>query len=349
MSKRDYYDVLGIKKGASSDEIKKAYRKLAKEYHPDKGGDEQKFKEISEAYETLSDSNKKANYDQFGHSGPQRGGGPFGGFRNPFGGGFGGGFGGYHNEPQIRVGSDMSLVLKLSLEETFTGVKKTYKYNRKVSCKSCSGHGGEDVKTCSVCEGSGRTINVIKSPMGIIQQIVTCQACEGLGKTYTKACNTCNGNGVVDSVETIEVDVPAGVMDGMTFVMEGKGHGVKGGVEGDLHIKIHELTHKIFTRSGADLKLTLKLSYPQLVLGDKVEIDTIEGTKIRVTIPEHSEVGSNLRIPFKGTKQYGRETRGDVLITLGVEIPKKLDDDTKALIIDLKEKLDKNVATQQTN
>ena len=345
MSKRDYYDVLGIKKGASSDEIKKAYRKLAKEYHPDKGGDEQKFKEVSEAYEILSDSDKKANYDQFGHSGQQRGGNPFGGFRNPFG----GGFAGFSDGPQTRVGSDMSLVLKLTLEETFTGVKKTYKYTRKVTCNTCSGHGGEDVHNCNVCGGSGKTLNVIKTPMGIIQQIVTCQACEGLGKTYTTACKTCNGNGVVDTIETIEVDVPAGVMDGMTFIMQGKGHGIKGGVEGDLQIKIHEAAHKMFNRSGADLKMILKLSYPQLVLGDKVEIDTIEGTKIRVTIPEHSDVGSNLRIPFKGTKQYGRDTRGDILITLGIEIPKKLDDDTKAIIIDLKEKLDKNVETEKKN
>jgi molecular chaperone DnaJ len=342
MSKRDYYDVLGIKKGASSDEIKKSYRKLAKEYHPDKGGDEQKFKEISEAYETLSDSEKKANYDRFGHSGPGQQGHPFGGFRNPFGGGF-------SNGPEIRVGSDMSLVVKLTLEETFTGLKKSYKYTRKVSCNTCSGHGGEDVHDCTICGGSGRTMHVFKTPMGIVQQIVTCQACEGLGKTFTKACETCNGNGVVDNSETIEVNIPSGVMDGMTFVMQGKGHGVRGGVEGDLHIKIQELNHKIFNRSGADLKMTLKLSYPQLVLGDKVEIETIEGSKIRVTIPEHSDVGSNLRIPFKGTRQYGRDTRGDILITLGVDIPKKLDDDIKAVIIDLKEKLEKNVETEKTN
>lgn len=340
MSKRDYYDVLGIKKGASSDEIKKAYRKLAKEHHPDKGGDEQKFKEISEAYEILSDNDKKANYDRFGHSNPRQGFDPFAGFRNPFGGGF---------EQQTRVGSDMSLLIKLSLEEIFTGVKKTYRYTRKTKCGSCDGHGGEDIKDCGVCGGSGRMVNVMRTPMGIIQQMTTCNACEGLGQTYTKQCNTCHGGGVVDSKEEVEVEIPAGVFEGMTFVMQGKGHGIKSGIEGDLHIKIHELKHDIFTRSGSDLKMNLKLSYPQLILGDKVDITTIEGSKIRITIPEHSDVGSNLRIPFKGVTTYGKDGRGDILITLGIDIPKKLDDDTKALIIDLKEKLNKNVETEKTN
>jgi molecular chaperone DnaJ len=346
MSKRDYYEVLGLKKGATSDEIKKAYRKLAKEHHPDKGGSEDKFKEISEAYDTLSDSDKKTNYDRFGHSKGGQQGNPFGGFRNPFRGGGGAGFGG---RPQTPVGSDMSLLLKLTLEEIFTGAKKTYKYTRKAKCGTCNGHGGEDVVDCGVCGGSGHVVNVYNTPMGHIQQVTICNACNGLGNSYTKQCKTCTGNGLVDSTETVEVDIPAGVMEGMTFVMAGKGHGVKGGTEGDLHIKIHEIPHKNYTRSGSDLKLNLKLSYPQLILGDKVEIETIEGSKIRITIPEYSDVGNNLRIPYKGIKTYGKDGRGDVLITLGIDMPNKLDDDTKALVIDLKEKLSKNVATEQTN
>lgn len=350
MSKRDYYEILAINKNASQDEIKKAYRKLAKEYHPDKGGDEQKFKEISEAYEVLSDNEKKANYDRFGHSNPnQRQGNPFSGFRNPFGGGFGGGFGGFTNEPQIRTGPDMSVLIKLTLEEIFTGVKKTYKYNRKVKCNTCNGHGGEDTKQCNNCGGSGRAINIIETPIGVIQQVTTCHVCNGMGQTYTKQCNTCNGDGVVDKLETIEVDIPSGVSEGMSFVMEGKGSGIKGGVEGDLYVKIHELQHKQYIRSGSDLKMTLKLSYPQLILGDKVEIETIDGSKIRISIPEHSDVGSNLRIPFKGIKTYGKEGRGDVLITLSIHIPKIIDDDTKSLIIDLKEKLEKNIETEKIN
>jgi len=342
MSKRDYYDVLGVSKTASANDIKKAYRKLAKEYHPDKGGDEQKFKEISEAYETLSDDQKRSNYDRFGHDAGNRDGNPFSGFRNPFGGGF-------SMEPEVKVGQDMSLIIKLTLEETFNGVNKTYNYTRKTKCQPCSGKGGEGSVSCTACGGSGRTISVIRTPMGMIQQIITCQVCQGDGETYKTQCQTCKGEGVVNTKETIEVNVPAGVIDGMSFVMQGKGHGVKNGVEGDLIIKIQELQHKIYTRSGADLKMNLKLSYPQLILGGKVDIETIEGTKIRITIPEYSDVGSNLRIPFKGSKLYGKDGRGDVLITLGVDIPKNLDDDTKATIIELKEKLDKKVETEESN
>ena len=331
MSKRDYYEVLGLKKGATADEIKKAYRKLAKEHHPDKGGSEDKFKEVSEAYDTLSDSEKKSNYDRFGSSkgGPQAN--PFG--RNPFSGGF-------HARPTpAPVGADMSLLVKLTLEEIFTGTKKTYKYTRKAKCNSCNGHGGEDVIDCGVCNGSGHVVTVYNTPVGHIQQVTTCTACGGSGNSYTKECKPCSGYGLIDNEETVEVDIPSGVLEGMTFIMSGKGHGIKHGVEGDLHIKIHEIPHKTYTRSGSDLKLNLKLSYPQLVLGDKVDIETIEGTKIRVTIPEYSDVGSNLRIPFKGIKTYGKDGRGDILITLNVEIPKILDGETKEIIIDLKEKL----------
>jgi molecular chaperone DnaJ len=341
MSKKDYYEVLGLKKGATSDEIKKSYRKLAKEHHPDKGGSEDKFKEISEAYDTLSDSDKKNKYDRFGHSNGNQQGSPFGG-RNHFRGGF-------HTQPQTIVGADMSLLVKLTLEEIFTGTKKTYKYNRKAKCGTCKGHGGEDIVDCSMCGGSGHVVNIYNTPMGQIQQVTTCTACNGIGNSYTKECKTCSGYGLVDTVENVEVDIPAGVIEGMTFVMSGKGHGVKGGNEGDLHIKIHEAPHKTYTRSGSDLKMNLKLSYPQLVLGDKIEIETIEGSKIRISIPEYSDVGNNLRIPYKGIKTYGKDGRGDLLITLGVYMPKSVDDEVKSIIIDLKEKLTKNVATHQTN
>jgi len=328
MSKRDYYDVLGIQKNASADEIKKSYRKLAKEHHPDRGGDEQKFKEISEAYETLSDSGKKANYDKFGHSSPKQGFDPFGGFRNPFGGG--------HNTAH---GSNISLVIKLTQEDVFNGVNKSYKYTRKAKCGTCDGHGGENTVDCNVCGGSGRMVNIIKTPLGIIQQMATCNHCRGTGKTYTKECGTCKGGGVIDTDETVEVEIPSGVIDGMSFVMGGKGHGIKNGDEGDLVIKILELPHKLFTRNGKDLKLTIKVPFPTMILGGKMEVPTIEGNNIRITIPEYSEVGQTLRIPFKGTKVYGDENRGDIFVSLSVDIPKEIDDDTKSLIIDLKEKL----------
>jgi len=188
-------------------------------------------------------------------------------------------------------------------------------------------------------------VHVMKTPMGIIQQMTACNHCSGTGKTYTKECGKCKGNGVVDKEEMVEVEVPSGVIDGMSFVMEGKGHCVKNGEEGDLIIKILELPHKLFTRNGKDLKLTLKVPFPTMVLGGKMEIPTIEGNNIRITIPEHSEVGQTLRIPFKGIKVYGDDGRGDIFVNLSVDIPKEIDDETKSVIIDLKEKL---LATQNS-
>lgn len=339
MSKRDYYEVLGLKKGAQPDEIKKAYRKLAKEFHPDKNqGDkeaENKFKEISEAYEHLSDADKKAKYDRFGHN---SGGVNMDDIFSQFGDIFGGRR--QQQQQRVRVGGNMSLLLKLTQEEIFTGVKKTYKYTRNVSCNDCGGHGGIDVTDCADCNGTGMRTQVFQTPMGYVQQQTGCSSCDATGKKYKTACTSCGGKGLKNVEETIEVEVPAGVQEGMAFVMERKGHGVKSGIEGDLHIKIMELPHKIFTRNGADLKMTLKLNYHQLVLGDKVEIDTIEGGKIRMSIPEGSDVGSNLRVPFKGTKLYGKESRGDIIVTLGIDIPKNPNDKLKEAVIGLKEIID---------
>ena len=337
MSKRDYYAVLGLTKGASQDEIKKAYRKLAKELHPDKGGDEDKFKEVSEAYEVLSDEDKKSNYDRFGHNQPRGGGG------NPFGFNAEDIFGRHFNQgyKQVRVGETLSLTVKLTLEEIFSGVNKTYSYNRNVSCTDCEGHGGTDPYDCPACDGSGMITNLTRTPMGVFQTSQPCPTCDATGTKHRTPCNTCSGSGLTNIKETVEVTVPAGIQNGMTFVMEGKGQGIKSGNNGDLHIKIIELPHKVFTRIGADLKMNLKLSYPQLVLGDKVEIDTIEGNKIRMSVPEYSDVGTNLRVPFKGISVYGKDGRGDLIVTLGIEIPKALDDEAKEAVINLKEKLAK--------
>ena len=337
MSKRDYYSVLGLAKGASQDEIKKAYRKLAKELHPDKGGDENKFKEVSEAYEVLSDEDKKSNYDRFGHNQPRGGGG------NPFGFNMEDIFGSHFNQgyKQVRVGESLSITVKLTLEEIFSGVNKTYNYNRNVSCTDCEGHGGTDPYDCPSCNGSGMITNLTRTPMGVFQSSQPCPNCDAIGTKHRTPCNTCSGSGLTNIKETVEVTVPAGIQNGMTFVMEGKGQGIKSGNNGDLHIKIIELPHKVFTRIGADLKMNLKLSYPQLVLGDKVEIDTIEGNKIRMSVPEYSDVGTNLRVPFKGVSVYGKDGRGDLIVTLGIEIPKALDDEAKEAVINLKEKLAK--------
>lgn len=346
MDKKDYYEVLGLKKGANASEIKKAFRTLAKELHPDKGGDENAFKEVNEAYEVLSDNDKKQKYDQFGHEGPRPGGNDpfgFGGFRNGFA-----GFSGFQQQhPAERFGDNMSLNIRLSLEEIFNGVKKTYKYTRNDSCDSCGGHGGTDIDNCGSCNGSGVITRVLQTPIGMMQQSMPCPTCSGLGKSYKVECGKCNGSGTKIIEEKIDVDIPSGVQEGMTFVMKGKGHAIKSGKTGDLLINIQELSHKTYERSGNDLKLNLKLNYPLLILGGKVEIETIDGGKIRVSIPEYSDVGNNLKIQKKGMKFYNQDQRGDIIITLNVEIPKDLNDDTKALLIDLKEKLEKNVVTTE--
>ena len=343
MSKRDYYEVLGLNKDASNNEIKKAYRKLAKELHPDKNqGDkesEEKFKEVSEAYEHLSDAEKKANYDKYGHGqGGQGGQGGFGYDMGDIYEHFNQMFNNNHQQ-RVRFGQNMSMTIKLTLEEIFTGVKKNYKYTRNVACPDCDGHGGTDSYDCPDCHGSGVKTNIFQTQFGYAQQQSACDSCDSTGKKHRTECKTCSGKGIVKTEETIEVDVPPGVLDGMTFIMKGKGHCIKSGKEGDLHIKIMELPHKQYVRSGSDLKMNLKLSYPQLILGEKVEIDTIEGGKIRITIPEYSDVGSNLKIPFKGVTVYGKQGRGDIIITLGIDIPKNINDDLKSLIIDLKDKL----------
>lgn len=331
MSKKDYYEVLGLKRDASTDAIKKAYRKLAKELHPDINPNnkeaEERFKEVSEAYEYLSDPDKKQHYDQFGHS-PNRQ-----SINSDF-------EAQYQNfRPAPKVGETMNLTLKLTLEEIFKGIKKRYKYNRNEKCDGCDGHGGTDMKQCQTCHGHGIVMHVFNTPIGIIRQPMPCNVCNGLGETYTTQCDKCTGSGVKGVEETIDVDVPPGVQEKMIFVMQGKGHAIKSGITGDLNINILEIPHKVFTRVGNDLKINLKLTYPQLVLGDKVDIDTIDGSKIRVTIPEHSDVGTNLRIQNKGMVAYNKTIRGDMYISLSIDIPKQITDTAKDLLGKLKDVL----------
>jgi molecular chaperone DnaJ len=338
MSKRDYYQVLGVGKNASADEIKKAYRKLAKVHHPDKGGDETIFKEISEAYEVLSDNDKKARYDTFGHTDDNRGG--YDDMRS----GFNDMFGQFFRQGQQqreRVGENMTLNVKLTLEEIFEGVKKRYNYTRNVSCSSCSGHGGSEPQECSTCKGQGQIRNVTRTPFGFMEQITDCHVCSGTGTTFKDECKKCNGSGLVKQQEVVEVDIPSGVHEGMAFVMSGKGQGIKSGKEGDLIIRITEHPHETFTRVGSDLKQKLKLQYHQLVLGDKIEINTIEGGIIRIPIAEYSQVGHNLRIPLKGLRELNTDKRGDLIVTLDIDMPTKLNDDLKAAIIDLKQVYEK--------
>jgi molecular chaperone DnaJ len=332
MSKKDYYEILGVKKDASSDEIKKAYRTLAKNWHPDKNQDnkeaEEKFKEISEAYEHLSNNDKKAKYDRFGHA--SNGNQGFHG-EHPFADLF------RRKQAQDRVGQDMTLVLKLTIEEIYTGVKKRYKYKKNESCGGCNGHGGTGTKNCTTCGGSGVITRVIQTPVGYIQQSMSCNACEGMGTSYEVKCDICSGSGVIEVEETIEIDVPHGVFNGVTFVMGGKGHAIRSGKSGDLHIKVVELQHKVFTRVNDDLKMNLKLTYYQLVLGDKVEIETVDGGRIRVNIPPLSDVGTSLKVQNKGLKPYEGETRGDLIVNLTIKMPTTVSDSEKELLEKLKD------------
>lgn len=318
------YKVLEIDKNASQDDIKKAYRKLSKQHHPDKGGDEEKFKQISSAYDILSNPEKKSNYDRFGDINNKR--------NNPFN-----GFSAHHYHRTVRKGSDLNLMVKLTLEEIFNGVKKTYKYNRDASCGECNGYGGTDIITCSTCNGNGVIIQIVETPFGHMQAGMTCNVCNGSGEQTKTSCNKCNGNGTTKIEDTVEVEIPSGVKEGMTFAMVGKGNAIKGGEAGNLYIKISEQLHNKFIRNGDDLRYNLKLTYPQLVLGDKVDVDTIDGGKIRVTIPEYSKVNANLKVQNKGLKKFQNENnRGDLVIILEIDIPTTLSDEERELIEKMK-------------
>ena len=340
MAKRDYYQILEVGKTASADDIKKAYRKKSMETHPDRGGDEEVFKEVAEAYETLSDDNKRKNYDMYGHSGPRAQtstGSPFDMFNeffnstgfNPFG----------DQQPNRRNlrGTDLHLTVKLTLEEILSGTTKKFKYKRKIGCVECESFGGKDKKECSNCRGAGMVAQVINTPFGQIRNATQCPACQGIGSTYTTTCNSCAGQGIKDFEDVVDINIPAGVHDGVRLAVGGRGNSVRyGQVSGDLIITIMELPHETFLRVGNDLRFNLKLSYPQLILGEKVEIPTIDGTKIRINIGAFTKVGEVLRIQNKGMRQMNNDYRGDMLVNVELYMPDKISDEEKSLIIDLK-------------
>lgn len=337
MSKKDYYDILGINKGSNESDIKKAYRKLAKEKHPDVGGNENEFKEIAEAYEVLSNPDKKRDYDMYGHRGKPMNQG-FGGmnmddlFRDF---GFGGNFS-QNNRTRPRFGQDLRINIPVTLEDAFNGITKTIKYNRNGACTSCNSSGGHDITTCPTCQGQGSVVQHIRTPMGIMQNIETCGVCQGLGTTYAVQCNVCQGHGVQRGEQEISIDIPAGIYDGAMLQYNGMGNAIKNGSAGKLIISITEIAHKSYVRNGDDLKYNLKLAYPKLVLGDKVEIPTIDGSVIKISIPEYSKSGDNLRINGKGMKHLQTNDRGDMYIVLDVDFPKKISEEERELLDKLK-------------
>ncbi|MBR3304186.1 MAG: molecular chaperone DnaJ [Bacteroidales bacterium] len=363
--KRDYYEVLGVAKDASAEDIKKAYRKLALQYHPDRNpGDkvaEEKFKEAAEAYDVLSDANKRSNYDKFGFAGADGSGfGGFGGgggfsvediFRNfgdifggHFGGSGGGGFGfgdifgfggGGSSSRRVERGTDIRIHLKLTLEEIMSGVDKKVKINKLVHCPDCGGKGAvsdSDIKNCPECKGSGYVIKTARSIFGITQSQTVCSRCSGSGKIIEKPCQKCGGSGLIKSPEEISFKVPAGVAQGMTLTLQGKGNAARnGGVNGDLYVAIDEIPHKDFERDGNDLIHPLFISIPDAITGCEVEIPAIGG-RLKIKIPSGTQSGKMLRLKGKGVPDVNGYGAGDLLVYVQVWIPSKLTSEEKELV-----------------
>ncbi|HDP74322.1 MAG TPA: molecular chaperone DnaJ [Bacteroidales bacterium] len=354
-TKRDYYEILGIPRNATKEDIKKAYRKMALKYHPDKNpGDkkaEEKFKEAAEAYEVLSDDNKRARYDQFGHAGMGNGAGGggfshdwtiediFAQFGDIFGGHFGsfGGFGGFgrgRSSRRTNRGTDLRVKVKLSLSDIANGVEKKIKVNKYVSCHSCGGTGaagGSSYSTCSTCRGSGYVTRVTNTLLGQMQTTTPCPTCNGEGKVITNKCVACNGEGVVRDNEVITVKIPAGVAEGMQLNVQGKGNAARrGGVPGDLLVMIEEEKHPNLVRDGNDLIYNLNISIPDAILGAPAEIPTVDG-KVKIKIEPGTQPGKILRLRGKGLPEVNSYQRGDLLVAVNVYIPKNLTREERAI------------------
>ena len=347
MGKRDYYEILGVSKEATKEEIKKAYRKQALKYHPDKNpGDkksEENFKEAAEAYEVLSNDEKKGRYDRYGDAGMGNNGGGFSGqgmtmddifssFGDIFGDAFGGfgGFGGGRRGQRVNKGSNLRVKVKLTLQEIAAGAEKKIKVNKYDTCDSCGGTGAADpssISTCSTCRGSGNVTRLTNTMLGKMQTTSVCQACGGEGKTMTKKCTTCYGEGIVQKEEIIKINIPAGVGKGMQMTVGGKGNAPRrGGINGDLLVVIDEEEHPELIREGNDLIYNLFISIPDSVLGTHVEVPTVDNN-VKIKIEPGTKPGKILRLRGKGLPEVNGYGRGDLLVNVNVWIPKSLNKD----------------------
>jgi len=362
MSKRDYYDVLGVSKNATNDELKKAYRKMALNYHPDKNPDdkaaEDKFKEAAEAYEVLSDQNKRSRYDQFGHAGVggAAGGGAshfsniddiFSAFGDIFGGhfggfgGFGDAFGGRSSGGRRRVnrGSNLRVKVKLNLKEIANGVEKKIKLNKYVGCDSCHGSGaesGSSKSTCPTCHGRGQVTQVTNTFLGQMQTSSTCPQCGGDGEVITNKCNVCHGNGIVKGEEVVTFKIPAGVAEGMQLAISGKGNAAaRGGIPGDLLVVIEEENHPDLIRDGNNLLYDLYVNFADAALGSSSDVPTVDG-KARIKITACTQGGRVLRLKGKGLPDVNGYGRGDILVNVNVWTPKDLSKEEKSILEKLK-------------
>ncbi len=359
MAKRDYYEVLGVGKTATDDEIKKAYRKIAIKYHPDRNPGnkeaEEKFKEAAEAYDVLHDAQKRQQYDQFGFGGPAGGGfGGFGGNAGGFsmddifsmfgdvfgghGGGFGGGFGGFgggHAQQAQYRGSDLRIKVSLSLQEIATGTTKKFKVKKYVPCSHCHGSGAEDGSgsaTCQTCHGSGVVTRTTRTMFGMMQTQSECPTCHGEGRVIKNKCHECGGSGIVKGDEVVEIKIPAGVAEGMVVNVPGKGNaGEHNGISGNIQVYISEEPNDTFVRDGNDIIYNLLLDFPTAVLGGNAEIPTIDGTKVKIKIEPGTQPGKTLRLRGKGlpaVEGYG-SGNGDLVVNISVFVPKTLSKEEK--------------------
>jgi len=359
-TKRDYYEILGVAKNASEEEIKKAYRKKAIQFHPDKNPGnkeaEEHFKEAAEAYEVLSHSEKRQRYDQFGHAGVggASGGGGFGGdfsmedifsqFGDIFGGHFGGGFGGFGGSSRggqrVNRGSNLRVKVKLNLQEIAKGAEKKIKVRKAVSCTHCNGtgaDGGNAYSTCSTCRGTGAVTRVTNTILGRMQTQSVCPDCQGDGKMITKKCTHCNGEGISTQEEVITINIPAGVAEGMQLSMSGKGNAARrGGMPGDLLIVIEEEAHPELLRDENDLVYNLLLSFPTAALGGTVEIPTIDG-RVKVKIDPGTQPGKVLRLRGKGLPTVNQYGTGDLLVNISVYVPESLSKEERKTVEKMEE------------
>ncbi len=366
--KRDYYEVLGVNKNATDDELKKAYRKLAKKYHPDANQDnkeeaEAKFKEVNEAYENLSDPQKRKMYDQFGHAGAQGfggAGGPFGGqggyysyngsgfdgfgdlgdiFSSIFGGGFGGGRGSSSKKQGPRKGADLNVRLDISFEQAFSGVEKEIIVTRDEECNLCHGTGakpGTSPIKCPTCHGTGQVTQVQNTILGQMQTTRTCNECHGTGEVISDPCGNCNGKGTVRKQPKIKVKIPAGIDDNQTVVLRGEGEpGKKGGPKGDLYITVRIKRHSLYTRKGNNVFCEIPITITQATLGAELEIPMVDGSKEKYKIPEGTQTGTKFTIRNKGFKSINSSSIGDFIFTVTVQTPKRLTKDQRELLIQL--------------
>lgn len=348
MEKRDYYEVLGVAKTASQDEIKSAFRKLAKKYHPDINKDAdapEKFKEAQEAYAILSDEQKRKQYDQFGHAAFQNNGAgagfngagfDFNGFDfsdifdDLFGGGFG--FGGGRNSTRPRKGRDSILRVSITFDEAVFGCSKPITFDSYEKCDDCSGKGGHGEKTCSTCHGTGQVTSEQRTMFGTYMTKSTCPNCKGKGRSFESTCSTCRGTGKIKKTVTKNIKVPAGINTGNQLCIEGAGEmGTNGGPNGDIYVEFNVKSHPIYEREGNDIFLELPVTITDAIMGVKVEVPTIYGT-VKLTIPSGSQTGDKHRLKGKGVQGVNSILKGDMYVILNVVIPSKLSKDQKKLI-----------------